>query len=114
LGQFVKNPPPINSNLALPIAAVTEIEERLRASKGIRLDRDRIDRVLKKVRACSPVLVLKASVVWKQKVSRKNQDFPWTEYQNVQSLLRKAEYSGVEEARESIRLVGIAKHINKG
>jgi len=47
-------------------------------------------------------------------VSRKNQDFPWTEYQNVQSLLRKAEYFGVEEVRGSIRLVGIAKHNNKG
>jgi len=34
LGQFVKYPPPINSNLALPIAAVTEIEEWL----GIKRD----------------------------------------------------------------------------
>jgi len=110
-GEFAKIPPAGNTFLAMPIAVLHDLERQVRSSESLRKHGAKVDSTLEKIRDNSSVVVLKAGSAWKQLVSRKNEGFPWTEYQKVQALVRQVEWVRIRENRDGgVRLTGAAKH----
>jgi len=66
-----------------------------------------IARMVDKIRDTSPVLLLKPSIVQKQLRSRRDdlEEFHWTEYQKIQSLLEKAKVVEFHPVSKGIRSV---------
>jgi len=105
--EFMKMPYEVDVGFGVPVVVLPDAGD-FRWSPALRETATDIDQMLGMVRGNSPILLLKPSIAMKQINSRKGQEFPWTEYQKLQSLIASAEYFDIYDVGRSIRLAGFA------
>jgi len=93
--------------IGVPVAVLPSMDEIVDRSPSLGRGGAAIARMLDEIRDTSPVLLLKPSIVRKQLRSRRDdiEEFHWTEYQKIQSLLEKAKVVEFHPVSKGIRSV---------
>jgi len=111
--DFTTTPAGARVGYGAPLGVLPDMDD-LKISPVLQEYAEEIAPLLEMIRGNSPILLLKHSTAYKQIESRKGEEFSWTEYQKVQTLLEEAEYFNVYDEGDSIRLAGFAEYGRRG